>query len=146
MFTSACITLSAGHCFSRACVSVWTYKLDYSVGMRPTKFGYPEDWPADEKAAMTKKLREKFVAEELPKFMGYFAAFINESGGAFLCGSKPTLADLTALPQITYFSKGIADFVDPACLDGYPVIKAWIDRMMAFPAIAKYYSDTEAKA
>ena len=40
------------------------------MGMRPNMFGYPEDIKPEDKEALVKTLRERFLAESLPKFMG----------------------------------------------------------------------------
>lgn len=109
------------------------------AGMRPEKFGY-DDIDPETKTALTKKLRERFLVESLPRFMGYLQSFIEEGGNSFLCGATLTIADLTALPLISYYSKGIADFVPTDTLNAYPVIEAWIARVLAYPPIAEYYA------
>ena len=42
------------------------------IGMRPQRFGYPEDFDGEEKEKLVKQLREKWLAEELPGFMQKF--------------------------------------------------------------------------
>ena len=107
------------------------------IGMRPHKFGYAEDMEKDAKDAVLKSLRENFVKNDLPLFMGYFTKALE--GKDFLCGDEPTLADCWALPLFRYFTKGIADYVPKDCLEPYPAIHAYINKMMAVPAIAKWY-------
>ena len=111
------------------------------IAMRPEKFGYVEDFTADKKEELTKMLREKFLKESLPTFMGYFKDHIEKSNNKFLCGDKLTIADLSALHTIMYFKKGIADHVPKDSLDPFPVVTAWIDRVMAVPKIAEYYAE-----
>lgn len=89
---------------------------------------------------MTKKLREAFLAEQLPRFMGYFAGLIVENGGEFLCGSAITVADLALLHAVTYYSKGIGDFVPTDSLAPYSEVTAWVDRVLAHPKVAAYYA------
>ena len=86
---------------------------------------------------MTVGLREKFLANDMPRLMGYFSTALE--GKDFLCGSEPTLADCYALPMLRYFTKGVADHVPKDCLDAYPAVTAYIAKMMALPAIAKWY-------
>lgn len=114
----------------------WSPCLYLGMG-RHTTYGYPQEWP--EKAVVVKKMREKFVADELPKYMGFMTAELAKTG-AFLCGDKPTIADCQLLPQVAYYTHGIADHVPKDCLKDYPVVLAWIDRMMALPEVKQWYS------
>merc|ERR1712187_708742 len=103
------------------------------VGMAPERLGH-EFSSDEEKSAKVKAMREKFTAEELPKFLGYYSTFLKASG-AFFCGDKMTIADLAILPQLRYFQKGVADYIPSDCLNGFPEVLAWIERMMADPKI-----------
>lgn len=107
------------------------------VGMRPANLGY-EFANDDEKKAKTQSMREKFAKDDLPKFLGFLSQKL-EKTGAFFCGSEVTIADLAILPQIRYFKKGVADYVDPTIVDQFPVVNAWVDRMLAIPELAKWY-------
>lgn len=113
----------------------WTPSLYTGMG-RHEKFGHPKEWA--EKDATVKLLRETFVANELPLFMGYLTVHLEQTG-AFLCGPKPTIADCQWLPQVRYYAKGIADHVPTDCLDKYPAVLAWIKRMHEIPAVKKWY-------
>ena len=110
------------------------------IGMRPHLFGYPpsDEWDKEEKDATVKKLREGFVANELPRYMGYFSELINESGNAFLCGEDLTIADIMAFQQISFFTKGIADHIPKECLEPYSVVTAWMERFNSHPKVAAY--------
>jgi len=110
------------------------------VGMRPRQLGYPDDWPAEEKAAKVKFMRERFLAEDLPKYMGFLQDQLARSGGPFLCGKCITIADLKLYPQVLYFTTGTGDYVPKDSLDAYPVIKQWLDSIRAVPEIASYYA------
>lgn len=72
------------------------------LGMRPHRFGYPEDWAGEEKESVVKRVRGAFVQEELPRFMGYFGEFLKESDGGFLTGEDLTIADLSAFQQVSF--------------------------------------------
>mmetsp|Transcript_15650 Transcript_15650/g.32607 ORF Transcript_15650/g.32607 Transcript_15650/m.32607 type:complete len:227 (+) Transcript_15650:3-683(+) len=114
----------------------WQPALYMGMGDRHKNYGHPEEWP--EKADTVKKLREIFLAEHLPKFMGFFSKKL-EATGAFFCGDKPTIADLQILAQLRYYTKGVADYVPADCLTPYSTVTAWMDRMHAIPAIKAWY-------
>jgi len=111
------------------------------IGMRPEKYGYPkrDDWAKEEKEATVKKVREEFVAEELPKYMGFYAGLINEAGGnAFLLGEDLTIADIAAYQGLNYYRRGLADYVPADCLDSYPEVVAFLKRVEEHPKVAAY--------
>lgn len=109
------------------------------LAMRPSNYGYPEDWDPAAKAAKVKEMREKFVNEQMGVFMAHFTKQIQKTGGAYLCGANVTLADLFMLPQLRYFEKGVADHVPKDILDKYPEIKAYMGRLYAHPKIKEWY-------
>lgn len=103
----------------------WSPALYMGMG-RHTSFGHPAEWP--EKDAVVKAMREKFVDEELPKFMAFLSAALAESSQAFICGPNPTIADCQLVPQLLYFTRGVADYVPKDCLRKYPAVTAWLSR------------------
>jgi len=115
------------------------------LGMRPEKFGHPpkEGW-ADAEATI-KKIREDFLAGDLPLYMGYFEDMIKENGDAFLTGEDLTIADISAYQQIAYFRKGIADHVPRECLEPYVGVLAWMGRVEGHPKVAAYKAGKAAK-
>jgi glutathione S-transferase len=72
------------------------------LSMRPGRFGYPADWSGEEKDKVVKAVREAFVSEDLPKFMGHFEELVKESGDGFLTGEDLTIADLSAFQQVSF--------------------------------------------
>jgi len=114
----------------------WQPALYIGMGDRHMTFGYPKEFP--DKTTTTQRLREGFLADGLPKFMGFFSKKL-EAAGPFFCGDKPTIADLQVLAQLRYYTKGVADFVPKDCLEPYPVVTAWMDRMHAIPEIKAWY-------
>merc|ERR1712190_585095 len=99
------------------------FKPALYIGMRPEYLGHR--FEGDEaKTAKVKEMREKFAAEDLPKFLGFFTKLLEKSN-AFFCGDKMTIADLAILPQLTYFQKGVADYIPKTCLDAFPAVTAW---------------------
>ena len=107
------------------------------LGMRPQRFGYPADWVGEEKEKVVKSVREAFMKDEFPRFMGYFEDLLKENGD-FLTGPDMTIADLSAFQQIGYFGKGIADHVPKDCLDSFEGVKAWMERVKSHPRVAAY--------
>lgn len=83
------------------------------------------------------EMRGKWVKEELPRFMGYFEKQLGSN--PFLCGTAVTIADLWALPQFRYFTRGVADHVPKECMDGFGVVQAWMARMLEIPEIKAWY-------
>lgn len=109
------------------------------VGMRPQMLGHPADWSEDAKKAVTKRLRETFVAESLPKFMGFLTTIL-EREGPFLCGKEMTLADIYLLPILRAYRKGHIDFVPTDCLDQYGTVTKWLDTMHNVQNIKAWYA------
>jgi glutathione S-transferase len=112
------------------------------ISMRPEYYGYPvgDAWDAAEKSAKVKALRENFVVEHMPGQMKALSDKIEEHGNKFLCGDAVTIADLLWYPQLTYFTKGVADHVPTTILDDYPAVVAWMARVKEVPAIKEWYS------
>ena len=44
------------------------------------------------------------------------------------------------VPQLSYFQRGVADYVPKDCLDKYPTVTAYIARFKALPALASHYA------
>lgn len=114
------------------------------IGMMHTNFGYPKDWPAEEKDAKVKELRTLFLEEKMPHFMGLFEGELKKHNGGqegvgFLCGGSVTLADLYLLPQLRFFTKGVADHVPKDTLERFPVIGKYMERLYAVPQIKAWY-------
>jgi len=111
------------------------------IAMKPNIFGYPESFKGtDGNQAVTKAMREDFVANDLPRFLNYFTAKIEAAGGAFICGPNPTIADCMLVPELRKFTQGYMDFVPTTSLDGSPAIVAYIARFQALPKVKAYYA------
>jgi len=108
------------------------------LGMRPHIFGYPEKDEWSDADAVIKKVRTDFLANELPRYMGYFGDLIKEGGGNFLSGQDLTIADIAAYQNIAYFGKGIADFVPKESLEPFVEVTAWMSRVESHPKVSAY--------
>ena len=91
------------------------------IGIRPESIGHG-DLSGDAKTKKIKEMRERYLANELPKFLKFFEDWILESGGPFLLGKEVTLADLSFYSRLRYFSLGIADYIPANCLEINPTI------------------------
>ena len=112
------------------------------IAMKPHSYGYPEGYSkTDEGKAKVKEMRENFVANELPKWLGYLSDMIDKNGGIFLCGDKPTIADCMAVANTRTFTKGHVDHVPTDCVaKANPKIAAYVERFCALPEIKGRYS------
>eukprot|EP00961_Rhodomonas_salina_P287661 3886717-Rhodomonas_salina.3 len=72
--------------------------------------------------------------------MQHLSEAIKENGGKFACGDTLTIADLQWYPQLRYFTKGVADHVPSDCLNAYPEVLAYMERVLAVPQIKEWYS------
>jgi len=113
------------------------------MARRPERYGHAADMDAEAKDAIVKAMREKFVAEDLPKFMGFFTRALEAND--FLCGPEPCIADCQFVPMLKPFKKGM-DYVPAETLDAYPAVVAYMDRFLALPAVAAWYEAKAAKA
>jgi len=117
------------------------YRTPLYMGMRPSAFGYPDDYnTTPEGKEMIKTMREGYVANDLPRYMGHLTAALRESGGPYLTGKSITLADLFWLPRLRHLCSGVADHIPKDCLDSYTEVCRYRDAVMAVPTIADWYA------
>jgi hypothetical protein len=63
---------------------------------------------------------------------------IKNSGGPFLCGAEPTLADCCLAPALERYTLGYIDHVPKEALDAYPAIKLYLQAFKALPQVLAY--------
>ena len=85
-----------------------------------------------------KALREAFLAHEMPRYCGFFSTMIEETGGPFLCGVEPTLADCCLVPVLERYTLGFIDHVPKDALDIYPVMARYLDVFKDLPQVRAY--------
>lgn len=114
----------------------------FRIAMEPTKYGHSEDFAETEEGkAKLQAVKENWVAEELPKFAKFFTNLLKENGGEYLASTDyPTIADCSAVSFLNEFGKGFVQFVPADWIEEYPELKAYIDRFMALPEVAEWYS------
>ena len=63
----------------------------------------------------------------------------------YLTGPKVTIADVQFLTTVRWMSSGILDGIPATCLDPFPKIKAFKEKMEAIPEVAAYLESTKKK-
>ncbi|KAL3905462.1 MAG: hypothetical protein SGPRY_010901 [Prymnesium sp.] len=109
------------------------------IGMKPQAFQYTKE------NAPVREMREHFMAEEFPKYMGMVENELKQTG-AFICGVRRSpepdtpsrLLYCVLYPQLFYFGRGVADYVPKDCFEPYPLIRGWIARMRDEPSIKAF--------
>jgi glutathione S-transferase len=102
-------------------------------------YGHPEHFEKTEEGkAVAKSLREKFVATELPKYLGYFQDILGDH--SFLVGDEPTIADCMLVPALQDFTRGTWEHIPVTCLDTHPKVTAYIARFLELPKVKAYYA------
>jgi glutathione S-transferase len=111
------------------------------LAMRPQAFGYEEDFPKTEKGKeLIKSMREKFVKNDLPNYLGRIEGLIDKSGGKWLvAGDHPTIADCMAVALLRGYTRGHIDHIDTKCLETNPKIVDYCKRFCDLPQIKGRY-------
>ena len=105
--------------------------------MRPIiVISYDQTIKPKEKARKIKELREKLVADQIPKFLSHFEQMLGNSD--YLCGSSPTIADAQFLVTCRWLGSGVLDHIPADIMTKYPKITAFRERMETRPEIAAY--------
>ena len=111
------------------------------INMMPQKYGYSSDFASTEEGkALVKSLRNSYMENDFPRYMEHLSKAVTASGGPFLCGAKPTLADLFWLPRIRQLSSGVLEHISTDAVDKYPQVTAWRDALMTVPEIKAWYA------
>lgn len=113
------------------------------LNFRPEMYGHAPDWnQTEEGKKVIKIMREKVVAEQLPKFIGYFTELLSKNDNKWLASTEgPTLADCLAIPLLRSFTLGFMDHVPTNCLDDYPEIVSYVKRFCSLAQIAGRYEE-----
>jgi len=132
--------------------SAW--KPSLYTSMRPTQYGYEENFPTTDKGKQViQQLRTDFITNDLPKYLQYLNALLQQNTGTddgdtgptWLCGGDtPTIADCMAIPIIRQFTRGHIDHVDVDCVvncqPAGPDIVNYVERFCSLPDIKGRYS------
>jgi len=88
-------------------------------------------WFAGDKAKMKEEMDE-LMKEAMPTFLKAYEKFLTENGTGWLVGKQVTWADLWVGEMLARLSEPTWL---PGMLDGYPQLKAFVDKVHALPAI-----------
>lgn len=116
------------------------WRVPVGIGFQdPALFGHASEISGTpEHKAIIQAVREKFVAEELPKYMGFLSKRLKDDD--YLCGDSPTIADCALIPVLSRLCSGGVDHVPKDCLDPYPEVVQYLARFMEIPAVAAWYA------
>ncbi|GBG30260.1 Glutathione S-transferase [Hondaea fermentalgiana] len=114
------------------------------IALEPEKYGRPKDFPdTDEGKATIKAMREKWVAEELPKLMKMVTALLEANGAdGFLATKKvPSIADCHMVSLLRTFQHGgYFKGFPQSNLDDFDTVTAYMGRFLSIPEISAWYS------
>jgi glutathione S-transferase len=105
----------------------------------PTNFTGHAGTP--ELPATVKRVRENFMRESFPKYMGFLTTKLTSS--AFLAGPTPTIADCALVPILNRFTSGGVDHVPVDCLEPFPIVRGYVGRFMALEPVQAWYAKAE---
>jgi prostaglandin-H2 D-isomerase / glutathione transferase len=119
------------------------WEPSFTMGMAPEKFGHEVGFAkTDQGKEMVKKLREDFVKNEMPDYLGRVEGLIEKAGGKWVvAGDEPTIADCSFVAFLRTFTKGHVDYVDTKCLETHPKVVDYCKRFCDLPQIKGRYSD-----
>ena len=109
----------------------------------PDKSAHPEGFfDTEEGKKLIQTLREKYVAEALPKYVKFLSDLIKANDGKWLASKgEPTIADCFAVPILRNFTRGHLDYVPTSCLDFDEVIVDYIKRFCAIESVKGRYNN-----
>lgn len=113
------------------------------LSMFPECYGHPAGWSKTPEGQLgLQKLREKFVQDDLPRFLGYFTTLLEAHDNQWLASTDgPTVADCQAIPLLRAFTRGFLDHVPTDSLETHPAVVDYVRRFCALTPIAGRYSD-----
>ena len=113
------------------------------LNMSPERYGHPAGWSkTPEGQRGVQKLREKFVQDDLPRFLGYFTAFLEAHDNQWLASTDgPTVADCSAIPMLRVLTIGFVDHVPTDCLKTHPAVVDYVRRFCALAPLAGRYTN-----
>jgi glutathione S-transferase len=104
---------------------------------------YDQSLSARQKKAKVAPMRKTIAEEDIPFYFSRFEKKLEEN--EYLTGPKVTIADVQFLTTVRWMSSGILDGIPATCLDPFPKIKAFKEKMEAIPEVAAYLESTKKK-
>jgi glutathione S-transferase len=123
---------------------LWTHQLqltlaDLVVEVHDTHHPIAGGLYYEDQKPEAKRRAADFVANRLPKFLGYFerVLFANRGGGTYLVGTRLTYADLSLFQVVTGLAYAFPKAMAPA-VGRYPRVMALHTEVASRPRIAAY--------
>lgn len=123
---------------------LWTHQLqltiaDFVVEIHDTHHPIGGGLYYEEQKAAAKRRSKLFVAERMPKYLGYFETVLrrNPAGGPWLVGSRLTYADLS-MAQVIAGLRYAFPRASRKALSACPRLRALHDAVFARPRIKRY--------
>jgi glutathione S-transferase len=112
------------------------------IGMSPQKYGREEGFGQTEEGKMiVKSMRENFINNDMPVFLGRIEGLIEKGGGDWIvAGTEPTIVDCFTVAFLRPFTRGHIDYVNAKCLETHPKVVAYCKRFCDLPQIKGRYS------
>ncbi|KAL3935074.1 MAG: hypothetical protein SGBAC_009338 [Bacillariaceae sp.] len=93
-----------------------------------------------------KKLRKEFQEGAMKKYWTYIEGIIQENGGCFVSGDKPTYADLIVAQAVPGIQSGNWDHIDTNFFDAYPGVLATMKGVDDNEQVKAYYASKKEAA
>jgi len=117
---------------------------DFRKKVAPSVYvAYDKSLSARQKKAKIAPMRKTIAEEDIPFYFSRFEKKLEEN--EYLTGPKVTIADVQFLTTVRWMSSGILDGIPATCLDPFPKIKAFKEKMEAIPEVAAYLESTKKK-
>eukprot|EP01084_Bolivina_argentea_P028231 52483_1 len=101
----------------------------------------PSMHETDEKKKI--QMREEISKTSLPCWLKNAENFLQEQGGKWVTGKNMTVGDICIALRIEFMGKGVMDGISPDLIDGYPMLKDHMTRVLSSPVVTRYHNSQE---
>jgi prostaglandin-H2 D-isomerase / glutathione transferase len=113
------------------------------LSLNPESYGHPKGWnDSEEGQRVIGAMVESFVTVSLPRFLGYIQTMLERNEETWIATSHdPSIADCMAVTILRSLTLGdVVPQVPKDCLDGFPVVVAYVKRFCSLPQVADRYT------
>jgi len=100
--------------------------------------------PREKDANLMKEKRVEFANTVIPKYMAHLNAVVKHSGGPYVLGKAPSLADLTVFRVVNAFKTGQIDHLGGDVMEKYPVAMKIYETVLTLPEVKAELAHQEA--
>jgi glutathione S-transferase len=114
------------------------------LSQHPETYGHPTGWNTSEVGQrVIGAMVESFVKATMPRYLGYIQTMLERNEYTWIATSRdPSIADCMAVTILRSFTLGdVVPQVPKDCLDGFPVIVAYVKRFCSLPQVADRYTN-----